>query len=865
VATEIETLQGGLELEDKGASAVATKILTVLDNLDKKLVDVSESSKHTSESTGMLAGAMEHLSGGFIANVASGKILADVIEGVFEKVKQLIEEVPKFVLEGAKVANVEAAFDHLTESAGRSADTLLGELKTGVRGTVTDFQLLQLANRDLAAGLRLSDDQFGVLAKGAFALSKSLGIDVTDAFDRMNDAMLTGRTRSIALLTGKIDLRAAEERYAEAAGKTVDQLSETGKLQAAQQAILERVGAATDRLGEQTVGLGEKYQQARTFISDFLEDLGKTIATSKVLNAGLDEIKNILVEAFGTDKEALVKAIAKAVDGVLVETIEFAKTTAEVIGAARVGWIAFEGVLGDAAQMIDAVGEGLELVRIAADKLAQAKGLAGFKEDAEKAWIELGDLNKRMEERAAWLGTIKQQEDDASKSTDFWTGALERVKARMEEANKTTDDAQEKGLHLKDLHHDLAGSVDTASDSFKESAASVKKWNEAVEEISQVGVGFQGTLETISGAVVEAIKYYLDAGVAQDKLATYYGLTATQVKSVASELKAEQESWKIEQKSIEETTRLWDEYFALRVAHGGTTTETQLAQIDRWFNDEVAKLKDFDDNWQGHYDALVALADEKTQSILVDWKAIGENSTRVLQEQADKAKATYDYMLANSGDFTAGTIDYFRRMADAAQAAVDATAIEAARAIAIVGGSTQEAAAAQKAATDAMVSGLLVVGDTAEKATDKGTQGFSRLSSAISKTADDLKLLVPPDFSWMDAYKKAGLFVSDTSLSGLPVNTKPSASFGAGGSVTMPGLKSFETGGRVEAGQVVPALLHGPENVIPDKVLTSLTARSGGSGDTYIFNVTAPTNEMAKQVINQITNIMKNQRKWPAN
>ena len=55
-------------------------------------------------------------------------------------------------------------------------------------------------------------------------------------------------------------------------------------------------------------------------------------------------------------------------------------------------------------------------------------------------------------------------------------------------------------------------------------------------ELNSVGVGWQGTLNTINGSVVEAIKFYLAAGVSQSELATAYGLTAAQVKAVASAL-----------------------------------------------------------------------------------------------------------------------------------------------------------------------------------------------------------------------------------------------------------------------------------------------------------------------------------------
>jgi len=61
-----------------------------------------------------------------------------------------------------------------------------------------------------------------------------------------------------------------------------------------------------------------------------------------------------------------------------------------------------------------------------------------------------------------------------------------------------------------------------------------KKLADAMVELNSAGKSWQGTIDTIDGSVVEAIKYYLDAGVSQKALATAYGLTETQVKAVAT-------------------------------------------------------------------------------------------------------------------------------------------------------------------------------------------------------------------------------------------------------------------------------------------------------------------------------------------
>jgi hypothetical protein len=72
------------------------------------------------------------------------------------------------------------------------------------------------------------------------------------------------------------------------------------------------------------------------------------------------------------------------------------------------------------------------------------------------------------------------------------------------------------------------------------------KWNalkfagsDAMLELTSAGVGWKGTLDTINGSVVEAVKFYLKAEVSQGALAKVYELTDAQVKAVAASLKAE--------------------------------------------------------------------------------------------------------------------------------------------------------------------------------------------------------------------------------------------------------------------------------------------------------------------------------------
>lgn len=274
---DIGTLSGRIEFEDK----ISTTMETVLAKVEK----------------------MEAGFGGMdtsVRSVAGGFILAEAAMAVFDKVLDVtIGLVEDFTTKGAGIADVEENFDRLAEGAGRAGETMLGVLREGTHNTIDDFTLMKTVNDQFAAGIQLTDQQMKTLAEGGFALAQAKGIDVADAFDTLNNAMLTGQVRQVQMLTGKIDLAKAEEEYAKTLGTTTERLTAQERQEAARLAILEKVTEATNRLGEQTDGVDEILAQVQTAWNNFYDDLIKGVAASpSVVNAFLS-IRDALFETFG--------------------------------------------------------------------------------------------------------------------------------------------------------------------------------------------------------------------------------------------------------------------------------------------------------------------------------------------------------------------------------------------------------------------------------------------------------------------------------------------------------------------------------------------------------------------------------------
>jgi hypothetical protein len=200
------------------------------------------------------------------------------------------------------------------------------------------MDIMTRVNQNLSVGLNLTAEQMDTLAKGAFALAKATGGDVAGAMDKLSDAMVTGRTRSIALLTGKIDLAAAEDAYAAKLGVTTDHLSEQGKQAAIQQAILEKVGEATERIGDSQVRLADKIQQVKVEFAELRRGTGHGHRHVAGHRRGLRRHPRAIESAFGDDQAATIQKIAHVVDDVAIGVLGFAENVVDAVGVIGVEW-----------------------------------------------------------------------------------------------------------------------------------------------------------------------------------------------------------------------------------------------------------------------------------------------------------------------------------------------------------------------------------------------------------------------------------------------------------------------------------------------------------------------------------------------
>jgi hypothetical protein len=409
-----------------------------------------------------------------------GDLMGDAIKFVVGELTDLAKALPEVVLHGSEVADVGDNFAHLAEQAGHLSTALLTTLRDGTHGTIDDFQLMQRANKDLAAGLKLTDDQFGVLAKGAFALSQATGIDTTQALDAMSDAMVTGRARAVELLTGKVDLTAAEETYAARLHKTAADLDVEEKLEADRVAILQAVGGAVAKLGEQTDGLDEKVAQAKVSWTNFLDELGRTIATSPVLIEAFDGIRDILIEAFGGSSTELVRTMKTAIEDMIVTLASWGSTAVDVVAAAMEGWHALLVVYNSVLIGLEHLESGLLKTNLAALQV--------------KAFLEpWNDFSKGIKDVQNHIDEVQASIKENQAAVEQHEAAEGKWAIRGAELSQKFSDLALKLAHTRDETQNFVGPINQAAtgterlgDTADEATPKVKKLTAAEKELASI-------------------------------------------------------------------------------------------------------------------------------------------------------------------------------------------------------------------------------------------------------------------------------------------------------------------------------------------------------------------------------------------
>ncbi len=292
---------------------------------------------------------------------------------------------------------------------------------------------------------------------------------------------------------------------------------------------------------------------------------------------------------------------------------------------------------------------------------------------ATVSWIDwyfnLSGGLKAIKELRGEIDALPKPMGDAKQLADDNAAAWKRMSESADTlANKLGGDAGSKGS-LVHAFQTLSSAGKELDEDLAKQRAAAEKFAEAMTELNSVGIGWAGTLRTIDGDVVESIKYYLQANVAQDKLATAFGVTAAQVKSVASALADEQKQAKLTADIFAQLTALDGEYTRLTVQRSGTARDAKIADIRKWAESLEASLNAEGKLTSTVYNQIERISAEKTAQAGLDMQTLSTKSQGYLNEQLEVARNTYNEMIAHAANFSRSAIEEQQKVVDAAAAA----------------------------------------------------------------------------------------------------------------------------------------------------------------------------------------------------
>jgi hypothetical protein len=246
--------------------ATIKTVLTASDQASGPLKNFQNTIRGVKSELGGLDDAFGELAGGFGSLAAMGGIAGAVglAQGAYDLARH-----------GAEVEALAGAYEGLATRAGTSGDAMLQKLRTASRGTISDFDLMQSANRAMMLGVSDDADQLAALLEQAAARGRAMGMGTSQAF---ND-LVTGIGRVSPLILDNLGIVTGGEKvfedYAKSVGKAADSLTDFERKQALANLVL-----------SQPVQMGaglpiESFERAEATVKNFKDGVAKELTISR--------------------------------------------------------------------------------------------------------------------------------------------------------------------------------------------------------------------------------------------------------------------------------------------------------------------------------------------------------------------------------------------------------------------------------------------------------------------------------------------------------------------------------------------------------------------------------------------------------
>jgi hypothetical protein len=165
--------------------------------------------------------------------------------------------------------------DSLAAQYGMTADQIIKATQKAVDGQLSMVEASQLASRAML--LSLNPKQIIDFIGYAERLTDVAGGEIPAAFEAMERAAATGRSKGLVQYGIVIDLNKALEEYARKHGIAKDRIDEHTAMQVRANAILEEAKKKTDQMGEAQMSVADKMNVLKATVKDIELWLGQIV------------------------------------------------------------------------------------------------------------------------------------------------------------------------------------------------------------------------------------------------------------------------------------------------------------------------------------------------------------------------------------------------------------------------------------------------------------------------------------------------------------------------------------------------------------------------------------------------------------
>lgn len=227
-----------------------------------------------------------NLSLGYNAVIDLSKKAADSLKSVYQIGK-----------EAAQLQEVSKYTELMASKAGLDFDKLVDASRRGANGMATNAEVMKSNLKALRSGLKASENDFGSLWKIADAMSDQMGVSITQAFEQITTAIVTGNQKSL------ISMGIMPESFGKVsdAADLLTRRSETLKL------VLSELGPQAEEVGNQGDTAADKFTQFETSLNNLKQNISEKFLPTSI--ALVDWLKDVV--EWGSDAADAIEWIAK--------------------------------------------------------------------------------------------------------------------------------------------------------------------------------------------------------------------------------------------------------------------------------------------------------------------------------------------------------------------------------------------------------------------------------------------------------------------------------------------------------------------------------------------------------------------------